>query len=125
MKWHIGPGQPPIPGEPPPLPKFPDPPKSKPLTIPAGALVTITLGEYSDYYIYGVFRASRDIDTDALRKQWLAGHHRPTGIESQEATFLDWVVRLGCLEPIGCLEWHLNDYCGDPFENEVSTIGED
>ena len=79
--------------------------------IPAGAYLTVSTGEYSDYSVSGVFRALKNIDADALRAQWLKDH--PDNIEHyrfDEDAFLAWVAKEGFLEPVPSFEWHLCDY---------------
>lgn len=77
--------------------------------IPAGSLLTVSTGEYSDYSVRGVFRAKSDIDADALRQEWLKDN--PVNEENywffNEDQFLGWVCRLGLLDPVDCFEWHI------------------
>lgn len=79
--------------------------------IPAGSLLTVSTGEYSDYSVHGVFRAVKDIDASQLLDEWIAAH--PEEEESycfEYGNFLADVVRQGLLEPIESWEWHLADY---------------
>lgn len=88
---------------------MPDTPKMTP--IPAGALFTVTEGEYSDYRIEGVFRATADIDADALLAEWLAAHpEQREPYEFKAGDFLAWVFRKGLFEPVASHEWYLGDY---------------
>lgn len=94
------------------------------IPIPAGALLTITTGEYSDYCIKGVFRASRQLNCDALKSAWLQLH--PDQLEAysfEEREFLAWLAAEGWLEPVDCFEWHLSDY-RDVENMSVEKLGE-
>jgi hypothetical protein len=79
--------------------------------IPAGALVIISSGAYSDYGVFGVFRAVKEIDPDALRDDWVARH--PDQAESfrfNSDGFLSEMTTSGLLEQVPCYEYHLCDY---------------
>lgn len=79
--------------------------------IPAGSLLTVTTGVYSDYCVRGVFRATANIDASALRDAWLKEHPEQDGEYTfREAEFLGWAARQGLIEPLDCFEWHLSDY---------------
>ena len=75
--------------------------------IPAGSLLTITTGAYSDYTVHGVFRALVNIDSEALRIQWFTEHPEQTERYS-ERLYLGWIARKGLIEPVDCFEWYLN-----------------
>jgi hypothetical protein len=85
------------------------------MVIPAGSLLTISSGEYSDYIVQGVFRAVRDIDAEALRAEWLAvqpEHPFPnTDITFDLYGFLGWITRKGLLEPVDSFNWDMADRC--------------
>jgi hypothetical protein len=86
-----------------------DEPKMVP--IPKGALFTVITGEYSDYYVRGVFRAKEDIDAETLRGRWLIAHpEQRKDYNFEEDEFLAWAASLGLMEPLDCYEWHLADY---------------
>jgi hypothetical protein len=79
--------------------------------IKQGSLLTISTGEYSDYFIQGVFRATKEINVDELTKTYLAENPRQRKeFEFNDSQFLGWVARQGFLEPIDCYEWHLSEY---------------
>jgi hypothetical protein len=81
------------------------------IPIPAGALFTITTGDYSDYSIHGVFRALREINADALQETWLTNHpEQRVHYNFREDEFLAWIAREGYMEAVNCFEWHLCDY---------------
>jgi hypothetical protein len=85
--------------------------ESRMMLIPAGSLLTITLREYSDYSVIGVFRAMADIDPDRVRGQWLQDH--PDEREEccfEEYKFLAWIAACGLIQPLECYEWHLGNY---------------
>lgn len=80
------------------------------LPIPAGALFTVTTGEYSDYVVLGVFRALREFNPDVLLNQWLHKHPDQREYYSfSEQKFLAEMVREGHLEPVESGEWHLDE----------------
>src|SRR5512139_289415 len=84
---------------------------SKAVPIPQGALFTITTGEYSDYTVHGVFRALKEIDMDALRKQWLRNHPEQKEMHTfDEHQFLAAMTRRGLFKPVKSWNWHLGDY---------------
>lgn len=79
--------------------------------IPAGALFTVTTGEYSDYSVHGVFRALKEIDTESLRDEWIRinpdqGEH----YQFDEVKFLAYAAKNGLFEQIECWAWHLGSY---------------
>lgn len=77
--------------------------------IPKGALMTLTTGAYSDYYVRGVFRALEEIRSDELLAEWLASHpEQREGYEFKDHDFLGWVARKGLLEPVDSFEWHVD-----------------
>lgn len=83
----------------------------KPTNIPAGALFTITAGEYNEYNAKGVFRALREIPTAELLATYLREHAAEMEPHSfDDSRFLAWVARQGYLEPLESFEWHLSDY---------------
>jgi len=88
--------------------------------IPAGSLLTITTGEYSDYTVHGVFRAIKDLDVDALKAEWLLVHpNQAENYKFSAVAFLAHIANL--LEPVECFEWHLADY-GNITEMFVSRL---
>jgi hypothetical protein len=85
--------------------------EKKMVVIPAGSLLTISVGAYSDYTVYGVFRALKDIDAEDIRDRWLTNNpQQGENYHFDESEFLGWVTREGFLEPIESFEWHLADY---------------
>lgn len=95
------------------------------VTIPKGALLTISTGEYSDYVVLGVFRAKAPLDVSALRQEYLA--LRPVEAKEyhfHEHAFLGWVVRKGLLDHEECFEWYLGAY-GIAANMQVTTIKKD
>lgn len=81
-------------------------PRQKPLPIPAGAILSITNGEYSTYYIQGVFRALKEIDTDAVLAKWREKH--PNGsVAIDESSLLAWLSREGFIEAVDSWEWNI------------------
>ena len=85
-------------------------------TIPAGSLLSVTTGEYSDFHVQGIFRAISDIDPNSLLAEWLLLHHEQKKRHSfDKGGFLGWVARKGLLEPVDSYDWHLSCY-GDADE---------
>lgn len=83
----------------------------KHLMIPAGAMLTITTGAYSDYSVEGVFRALADIHADDLVARWLTDHPQQRSPHHfDEDAFMAWVAKLGLVEPVPSFEWHLSNY---------------
>ena len=81
------------------------------VVIPAGSLLTVSTGEYSDYGVWGVFRALKDIDAQALRAQWLADHpDQAARYAFDDRAFFAWVCVQGIVEAVPSAEWHLGDY---------------
>ena len=86
-----------------------DPPQ--PTIIPAGALFTVSTGEYSDYTVWGVFRATVDIDTAAELSEWLKAHpDQGDAYNFEDHEFFADVARRGLVEALPSYEWHLSDY---------------
>lgn len=92
--------------------------------IPAGSLLTITTGIYSDYSVHGVFKALQDIDANALRAEWLVLHpEQAQDYSFNEDAFLGWLARRNFIEALDCFEFHLSDYSrADTME--VTFMGE-
>jgi hypothetical protein len=84
-------------------------PDKKMVVIPAGSLLTISTGEYSDYNVAGVFRALADIDANALQDEWKE-QHPGEGDKFDDDAFLAWIAGRKLLEPVPSFEWHLTDY---------------
>jgi hypothetical protein len=81
------------------------------IPIPAGALLTITSGEYSSYFVSGVFRAVKTLDCDALKSAWIQLHpDQSEEYHFEESQFIAWVAIEGWLEPVDCFEWHIGNY---------------
>jgi len=79
--------------------------------IPAGSLLTVTTGVYSDYSVHGVFKALQDIDANILRAQWFVLHpEQAEGYRFDEDAFLGWLARLNFIEALDCFEFHMSDY---------------
>ena len=83
-------------------------------TIPAGTIVTMTTGEYSDYSIIGAFRAVRDITHDDIERVKREIEERPNrdemyGYELYTA-FIAVLVASGFLEDTPSAEIYLGDY---------------
>jgi hypothetical protein len=77
-------------------------------TIPKGSIFTISTGEYSNYCIRGIFKATEDINPNALIASWLAAH--PEQKEKYCFQESDFIASLSLiLEPIDAFEWHLSD----------------
>src|SRR5271156_2715900 len=96
--------------------------KNPVVPIPAGALLTITTGIYSDYNISGVFRARVEIDTDELLSNWFGAHPiQSSGYRFDDVEFLASISHM--LEPVECYEFHLSND-GQMGEHTVEKIGE-
>lgn len=79
-------------------------PKQNP--IKAGEIFYFTAGDYSDYYIHGVFRALRDIkDPDDLLIT-AATKFRSTYRFTSEK-FIAFLIREGVVEQVDAVEWWL------------------
>lgn len=92
-----------------PSPEIPPPPG--PVIIPAGALFTVSTGEYSEYTVWGVFRAKQDIDTAAELAEWLKAHpDQKEDYHFDEKQFFADVTRRGLIEDVPSYEWHLAEY---------------
>ena len=85
------------------------------MPIPAGALVTVTSGAYSDYNITGTFRSTQIIDVEAEMKAHHENTPPPPKVYGNYRYFAggnllaDW-VRRGLLEPIDTYEIHWPDH---------------
>lgn len=84
---------------------------SAPVPIPAGALLTVTSGEYSNYSVRGIFRALREIDVLAMRDKYLALHpEQAARNEFEDDQFLAFLASEDLLEPVDAWEIYLGDY---------------
>lgn len=104
--------------------------KKKDTIIPAGTLVVLTWGEYSDYDMLALCRAETDIDTDALAQEFIA-MRKDAAADSDEYVstrfsrfaFLKWlVVDKKVLSDQSYAEWHLGSY-GD-YDGTVTDVEE-
>ena len=79
--------------------------------IPAGSLVNITTGEYSNYSIHGVFRANVELNPNALRAEFLNAHPEAKTTYGFSLTkFLGYLIQKQMLEPIESFEWGFGDF---------------
>lgn len=79
--------------------------------IPAGRLVSVESGCYSDHFVRGVFVALRDVPWASLRDAWMAAHPEQEGNYSfQSDEFLASVIAGGYLLEVPKFVWHLEDY---------------
>jgi len=79
--------------------------------IPKGATFTISTGEYSDYSVHGVFVAREQIDTKALKAEWLVDHPQQNEDYSfNDHQFIAWLAAKGLMEAIDSWEWHISEY---------------
>lgn len=79
--------------------------------IPAGALVVIEQGAYSDKRTLGVFRATETLDADALMGAYTAQHPAQAveyGFDHEQ--FVAWLSAQGLLYPIDTWTWHTGSY---------------
>lgn len=87
--------------------------EEKPLPIPAGMLFAVTTGEYSDYTVWGVFRALREIDTERLLRLWVnLNPEQANEYDFEIYEFLAYLVRNEYAELSDCAEIYL-DYPED------------
>jgi hypothetical protein len=76
-----------------------------------GETITISTGEYSDYYVRGVFRVTADFEPQEMIDAYLAEHPDQREPYSAEITeFLVWLATKNILEPVESREWHLSSY---------------
>lgn len=74
-------------------------------------MFTVTTGEYSDYYVEGVFRSQKEIPVEELRDRWISEHPEQRELHRfRERDFLTWVFRQGYFETVPSWEWHLSEY---------------
>ena len=94
------------------------------MNIAKGALFVLTEGEYSDYQMMVVCRATEDIDPQALTREYLAAY--PQQAEDYDAEFYHfakWLtVDRQAAEEAACWEWHLGEY--GTFRPELKTWNE-
>jgi hypothetical protein len=96
-------------------------PTKKPAIIRAGAWFTVSTGEYRDYIVWGVFRATQDIDTDAEIDKWLEAHpEQKAPCLFDERTFFADMARRGLVHGVPSYEWHLGS---NHMRDRVELIG--
>jgi len=82
------------------------------MIIREGQLVAISEGEWDNYRIMLVGRALQEIDTDALKTEWLAAH--PDQAENYHASldgFVLWLLRDKKLfSPVDVMDWRVGAY---------------
>ena len=79
--------------------------------ITAGALFTVTTGDYSDYSVRGVFRALQDIEAESLRADYLQRYpNEETNYEFNEHKFMAYLLTLKLVEELHHFEFHLSNY---------------
>ena len=82
------------------------------MTLKQGSLFTLSHGEYSDYVIIALCRATEDIDIEALREEYMELY--PEQREEYEFSpyqFANWLVnvRRSC-EEVEYFYWHIGNY---------------
>lgn len=75
--------------------------------IEQGQLILLSYGEYADYSVRGIYRATISFNPKAVFEQFKQKHALKHCAEIQFAEFL---VEAGLLEDINSREWHLGDY---------------
>jgi hypothetical protein len=79
--------------------------------IKKGTLVLLTSGEYSDYDLKAIGRATQDIDPEGLRQEWFSMHPEQADQYSAEFyAFVAWLAKSGLIEEMPCVELHLGSY---------------
>lgn len=79
--------------------------------IPAGSMVVITEGAYSDYTVQNLYRAKVDIDANAMLRDYLIEHpDQRSDYTFDNDKFMAWLATKDLLEPLPYYEWHLTDY---------------
>jgi hypothetical protein len=81
--------------------------------IPAGQVFYVSTGCYSDYSVSAVFRATADIDLEALKAEFFALHPESERNDyrfDSYSTFMAFLSATGLVEEIDARELHLGDY---------------
>lgn len=96
------------------------------VTIPAGALFTVSTGAYSDYIVLGVFRAVVAIDTASELAEWLKTHpDQREDYHFDDGAFFADVARRGLVEAVPSYEWSLGAYrCSSGMELTKTDLTE-
>ena len=79
------------------------------MNIKKDDIFLITAGVYSDYTVYGLYRALADFETRVMVGRWLDTLDEPAR-NFQFLAFVHWLVDQGMLENVEMGEWHLGDY---------------
>lgn len=92
---------------------------SKMHIIPGGSLFIMSSGAFSDYTVKALCRATRDIDADALRAEFLASNpDQRERYHFEPSAFIAFVAAKGLFEELAYGELHLGDY-GDADTMDV------
>lgn len=93
--------------------------------IKTGEMVMITVGEYSDYQVTGLFKALKDFNPDEIvarfREEKLTAEEREDNWAQQMISrHILFLLELGVVEQVQAAEMHLGSYGGlDPRVTEL------
>lgn len=73
--------------------------RNKPRIIPKGELTLFTHGEYSDFGVLGLFKASENIDVSLLRKEFERDNPKREAY-GEEHDFTIWIIKKGYFEEV-------------------------
>lgn len=98
----------------------------KTLVFPAGSIVLLTEGEYSDYSFIGDFVARKECDLHALATAFKAQYkpeHEWDGPNPDK--FAAWLVVEGWMYPGAAQEVHIGGYSGLDIGDDPEVTGDD
>jgi hypothetical protein len=79
------------------------------MVIPAGTLITLSTGEYSDYEVLALGRTVTELDDEALREEYLTLYpEQRTKYDFRVFQFVKWLmVDKRVLQEVDYVEWFL------------------
>jgi hypothetical protein len=81
------------------------------INIAKDEIILISSGEYSDYSIYGLLVALKDINTSEVRNDYINLHPEQTeGYSFKEDMFMEYLKELDLIKVIPFKEWYLSSY---------------
>lgn len=79
--------------------------------IKKGELLTIAMGEYSDFTVSGVFRVLENFEPQEVIDAYLEAHPDERGSYSANfSEFIGWLATSKRIEGLDSREWHIGSY---------------
>jgi hypothetical protein len=89
--------------------------------IKRGEIVLLTSGEYSDYDVKALARATADIDVDYIKREYLSQFPDERDYKFRAYHFIEWLIERKMIDKLKYHEFYLGDDNAD-FDLTVGDI---